>query len=492
VSAIRDQLHKGVKWTGISTLFITVIQIVQFALLANVMGVAQFGLVGMLTTIVIFAQIVLDLGFGSAVIQKEHITNRMLSTLFWVNILVGMVVFVFLMTASPLIASIFREDQLIDLIRLLSVMFLFAPLGQQSQYMLQKELRFNELALIEMLATLLSFLTLIGLVFMISPIYAYVLSQVLFYGLKGVLYLTFYLSTWRPRLVFHLAECREILYFGGFQFASRLVNRIGANLDVLLIGRFMGAEALGIYHLAYQIVTIPVLKINPILTRVAFPLFSKNQHDDVVIKDGFLHITKLLGIVTFPLLMGLVAVANVFIGTFFGEKWLEAVPVLQIMAMVGLLRVLMNPNGSVLLAKGKADITFYWDTGVLLLYGLSLLFAVRSNDLEVVAWTYVIVSLVNFFIGRWLLTWLIQLPLKEYAKTIAKPFILSFIMTVIAYLIKETSMYYLPLEAFWQLGLSVGGGAFVYMSLLRLFYPAALKKIGSAKRDRVHGETTQG
>jgi teichuronic acid exporter len=492
VSAIRDQLHRGVKWTGVSTLFITVIQIVQFALLANVMGVTQFGLVGMLTTIVIFAQIVLDLGFGSAVIQKEHVTKRMLSTLFWINMLVGLMLFVFLMTASPLIASIFREDQLIDLIRLLSVMFLFAPLGQQSQYMLQKELRFNELAFIEMLATVISFFALIGLLFPISPIYAYVLSQVLLYGLKGVLYFAFYLKTWRPRLVFHLGECREILSFGGFQLASRLVNRIGANLDVLLIGRFMGAEALGIYHLAYQIVTIPVLKINPILTRVAFPLFSKNQHDHASIKDGFLHITKLLGLVTFPLLMGLVAVADVFIGTFFGVKWLEAVPVLQIMAMVGLLRVLMNPNGSVLLAKGKANITFYWDTGVLLLYGVSLLFAVRTNDLEVVAWTYVIVSFVNFFIGRWLLSWLIQLPLKEYAKTISKPCILSLIMTVIAYLIKETSFYYLTLEAFWQLFLSVGGGAVVYMVLLRLFYPFALTKMVRAKRGNVDGETSQG
>jgi teichuronic acid exporter len=479
-----------VKWTGVSTLFITTIQIVQFAFLANVMEVAEFGLVGMLTTIVIFAQILLDLGFGSAVIQKEHVTKRILSTLFWINMFVGLLLFVFLMTASPLIARIFHEDQLSDLIRLLSVMFLVAPLGQQSQYMLQKELRFNELAFIEMLATLLSFLALLGLVFAISPIRAYVLSQVLLYSLKGLLYFAFYLKTWRPRFVFHLNECRDIMSFGGFQLASRLVNRIGANLDVILIGRFMGAEALGIYHLAYQIVTIPVLKINPILTRVAFPLFSKSQHDHTSIKDGFLHITKLLGIVTFPLLLGLVVVADVFVESFFGEKWLGAVPVLQIMALVGLLRVLMNPNGSVLLAKGKADITFYWDSGVLILYGVSLLVAVRTNDLEAVAWAYVIVSFINFFIGRWLLSWLIQLPLKEYVRVISKPFVLSVIMSFSAYLIKETSMYYLPREIFWQLFLSVGGGAIVYLGLLRRSYPFTYSKLGRVKRRSVGRETT--
>ncbi|MCM3668144.1 MOP flippase family protein [Mesobacillus maritimus] len=476
MSTIRNQLHKGVKWTGASSLFITIIQVVQFALLANVMGAAEFGLVGMITTIVVFAQILIDLGLGSAVIQKERVTNRMLSTLFWLNMLVGILLFVVLMVASPLIASFFHEEELVPLVRLLAIMFLIAPIGQQSQYMLQKELRFNALAVVEIIATFLSFFTLIGLLFVMSPIYAYVISQVLFYALKGVLYFSVYLKTWRPLFVFRLAECKEILSFGGFQLASRLVNRIGSNLDVLLIGRFMGAEALGFYHLAYQVVTIPVLKINPILTRVAFPLFSKNQHDHNSLKEGFLHISKLLALVSFPLLLGVIAVADVFIVTVFGKQWLPATEILQIMAIVGLLRVLMNPNGSVLLAKGKANLSFYWDTGVLLLYGLALWVAVQSQNLETVAWTYVTVSLVNFFIGRWLLAWLIQLSLKDYLQALSKPFILSITMMVGAFWIKEISARYLTDEAFWTMLLSVGGGAVVYLGLVSLAYPLLVKK----------------
>ncbi|MCM3585257.1 MOP flippase family protein [Mesobacillus maritimus] len=476
MSTIRNQLHKGVKWTGASSLFITIIQIVQFALLANVMGAAEFGLVGMITTIVVFAQILIDLGLGSAVIQKERVTNRMLSTLFWLNMLVGILLFVVLMVASPLIASFFHEEELVPLVRLLAIMFLIAPIGQQSQYMLQKELRFNALAVVEIIATFLSFFTLIGLLFVMSPIYAYVISQVLFYALKGVLYFSVYLKTWRPGFVFRLAECKEILSFGGFQLASRLVNRIGSNLDVLLIGRFMGAEALGFYHLAYQVVTIPVLKINPILTRVAFPLFSKNQHDHNSLKEGFLHMSKLLALVSFPLLLGVIAVADVFIVTVFGKQWLPATEILQIMAIVGLLRVLMNPNGSVLLAKGKANLSFYWDTGVLLLYGLALWVAVQSQNLETVTWTYVTVSLVNFFIGRWLLAWLIQLSLKDYLQALSKPFILSITMMVGAFWIKEISARYLTDEAFWTMLLSVGGGAVVYLGLVSLAYPLLVKK----------------
>jgi teichuronic acid exporter len=196
----------------------------------------------------------------------------------------------------------------------------------------------------------------------------------------------------------------------------------------------------------------------------------------MALNDGFLHMTKLLGLVTFPMLMGLTAVANVFIQSVFGQKWMEAVPILQIMAIVGILRVLMNPNGSVILAKGKANIAFYWDAGVLILYGVSLWGAVLTGSLEAVAWTYAAVSFVNFIVGRWLLAWLIQLRWKEYIKTIAVPFGLSLIMTVTAYFIKETSVGYFPQAAIWPLLISVSAGAGLYIVLLGFAYPNFIKK----------------
>ncbi|MDR6999064.1 teichuronic acid biosynthesis protein TuaB [Neobacillus niacini] len=471
MAAIRDQLHKGIKWTGISTLLITFLQIIQFALLGKIMSISQFGLVGMITTIVMFAQIVLDLGLGSAVIQKEEVPNRTLSTLFWLNMMAGIGLFFILVLSSPFIAMYFHRQELTDLIRIIAIMFLIAPIGQQSQYLLQKELRFNTLGVIEAAATLISFFTLVILILTITPIYAYCLSQVVLYGLKGILYFICYQRVWRPSFVFDFSACRSFISFGAFQLLSRIVNRIGSNIDVILIGRFMGAEALGIYNLVYQIVTIPVLKINPIITRVAFPVFSKNQQNQAALNDGFLHMTKLLSLVSFPLLMGLTAVSNVFIPSIFGQKWMEAVPILQIMSIVGILRVLMNPNGSIILAKGKANIAFYWDFGVLFLYGTSLFLAVASDNLKVVAWTYVMVSIVNFLIGRWLLTWLIKLRWKHYLKTIFVPFLLSLLITMFAYFTKALSTWYFQTSAIWPLTISVSFSAALYLLLLLKVYP---------------------
>jgi teichuronic acid exporter len=471
MSGIKTQMGKGMKWTGTSTAIITIIQISQFGLLASLMTLAEFGLTGIIAVIVVFAQIVLDLGLGSAVIQKERVTHKMLSTLFWLNILTGIAICGILMLASPLIAAFYQREELTSLIRLLALMFLVAPIGQQSQYLLQKELRFYELGVAEVVSNLVSFLVLLVLIFTISPIHAFVVSQVVLYTLKGCLYF-FYNRNWRPSFEFNLSQCKDLLSFGGFQLASRLVNRIGSNLDVILIGKFMGAEALGVYHLAYQIVTIPVLKINPILTRVAFPLFSKNQHSQKALKDGFLHMSKLLAVVTFPMLLGLMVVADVFVAAIFGQKWLVAVPIVQIMAIVGILRVLMNPNGSVLLAKGKARLAFYYDSGVLILYGASLLFAVASGNLEVVAWTYVLASLINFIIGRQLLKWLIELEWQAYLKSLAGPLGMSMLMALAAWIVKETASGILPDLPAGQLAIGIAAGAAVYVLLLWNVFPA--------------------
>lgn len=476
MSSIKSQLIKGAKWTGLSTGLITIVQLVQFILLGNTMSISEFGLVGIITTIIIFAHIILDLGFSSAVIQKETVSHRQLSTLFWLNLMVGLSIFAVLFLASPMLAGFFQRSELEELLSILALMFLIAPIGQQSQYLLQKELRFSLLGIIEVVSTLVSFIILFILIFTMSPIYAYVISQVSMYSLKSILYFVSYLKSWRPSFTFDLSECKDLISFGSFQLASRLVNRLGSNIDVILIGRFMGAEALGIYNLVYQIVTIPVLRINPILTRVAFPVFSKSQQNNKALNEGFLHMTKLLSLVTFPMLMGLTAVSNVFILTFFGQKWIEAVPFLQIMALVGILRVLMNPNGSVILAKGKANLAFYWDGCVLLLYGISLYFAVLTNELQVVAWTYVVVSMVNFLIGRWLLSFLIQLNWRHYLGTISVPFLLSFFITVTAYVIKESCEHFFPQNHIWPLIISVGGSIVLYLLLLYKVYPQLVKK----------------
>ncbi|MGG0681622.1 MOP flippase family protein [Bacillus altitudinis] len=476
MASMTNRLLGGAKWTSLSALIITIIQIAQFAFLGNVMSLKEFGLVGMITTVTIFTQILLDLGIGAAIIQKEQTTERQLSTLYWINLLTGILLFCVLILASPLIAAFYARPELEGLLKLLSIMFLIAPIGQQYQYMMQKDLAFKTLSTIETIATIISLIVLLILAFFINPIVAYVVSQVLLQSGKGLMYAAAYWKKWRPAPVFALGEVKEFFSFGAFQLASRLVNRAGSNIDMILIGRFLGAEALGIYSLAYQIVTIPVLKINPIVTRVAFPVFAKSQRDHSRLREGFLSMTNMLALISFPLLIGLAAVSDSFIEVVFGEKWLVAVPVLNILCIVGLLRVLMNPNGSILLAKGRADLAFYWDTGMLIVYGCALYAGVHTGSLLTVAWVYSGVSLLNFIVGRWLMAYVIQLDMKMYIKSLVKPAVMTLLMAGCAVAVHQ-GMKLTSADILLQLLLTICLSAALYSLLLVKMYPQVTGKL---------------
>ncbi|WP_423059860.1 teichuronic acid biosynthesis protein TuaB [Bacillus safensis] len=476
MASMKKRMLGGAKWTSLSALIITIIQIAQFAFLGNVMSLKEFGLVGMITTVTIFTQILLDLGIGAAIIQKEQTTERQLSTLYWINLLTGIILFCLLILLSPMIAAFYNRPELEGLLKLLSIMFLIAPIGQQYQYMMQKDLAFKTLSTIEAIATIISLLVLLVFAFFMNPIVAYVISQVLLQSGKGLMYAAAYWQKWRPAPVFALGEVKEFFSFGAFQLASRLVNRAGSNIDMILIGRFLGAEALGIYSLAYQIVTIPVLKINPIVTRVAFPVFAKSQRDHSMLREGFLSMTNMLALVSFPLLIGLAAVSDSFIEVVFGEKWLVAVPVLNILCIVGLLRVLMNPNGSILLAKGRADLAFYWDTGMLIVYGCALYAGVTTGSLLTVAWIYSGVSLLNFIVGRWLMAYVIQLDMKVYLKSLGKPAVMTLLMAVCAVALHQ-GMKLTTADISLQLLLTVCVSAALYGLLLIKMYPQAAGKL---------------
>jgi lipopolysaccharide exporter len=164
---------------------------------------------------------------------------------------------------------------------------------------------------------------------------------------------------WKPGLHFARADLKGYLGFGLYQIGERTIYYWAANIDYLLIGRYLGASPLGVYTIAYQLVVMPVSRLNPILTKVAFPVFSRRQDDPAALRRGFGELTELVALVTFPLLVGLGVVAPIAVPAIFGPDWQPSVVLVQIMAVMGLLMCLSNPLGAALLAKGRADVGFW-------------------------------------------------------------------------------------------------------------------------------------
>lgn len=468
LNSVSKSFIGGMKWTSLSTVVNTVVQLLQYVVLARLLSPDDFGLMSMLMVVIVFSQVFTDLGVSSALIYYQDLKKEQLSTLYWINIFSGFLVFAVILLIRPLIAGFYNEPRLIELLVYIAFIFLVTPLGQQFQFLLQKDLQFNQLAKVEILAICSGSATAIVLAFLGFGVYSQIWGQLSTAIVKSLYLMKIGWKKWTPQFVIKFQGLGEIIKFGIYQVGSRTVNYFASNIDYLLIGRYLGSEALGIYTLAYQLIVIPVTKINPIVTKVAFPIFSKHQDNNDVISKSFTNMSKLLAVVSFPILIGLIAIADVFVPVVFGAKWIIAVPVVQVLSILGILRVLMNPNGSVLLGKGRADLGFIWDFFVAIFNGLAIWFVVKQGVLAV-AIVYVIVSFLNFILGRQLLYYVIQLRAKDYFSALTKPTIITVTMGVTVYVVQAIALHAFDLNPNWFLLIGlIALGAVIYFILFVL------------------------
>ena len=358
---LKQQAASGVKWSAFSAGIVTTLQFITFAILARLLSPSDFGLLGMIMVVIGFAQAFSDMGISNAIIHRQDATREQLSSLYWLNIISGIVVFFVLCASTPLVVGFYREPRLSYLLYLTALIFLITPFGQQFQSLLQKELKFDGLAKIDVTSAVVNSIVAIGLALDGFGVYALILGQLSAMTSKSVLLCCMGWPRWRPSLHFAKHDLKGYISFGLYQMGDRTINYLNSNLDYLLIGSMLGAKALGYYTLAYNLIIIPSSMINPVITKVAFPVFSKIQNETDKLRKGYLSVLQLLSTVNFPIMIGLAVVAPVAVPIIFGTQWLPSIFLVQILTIVGLLRSTGNPVGALLLAKGRADLGFTWN-----------------------------------------------------------------------------------------------------------------------------------
>lgn len=358
---LKQQALSGVKWTGTSMAAVTALQFITLAILARLLSPADFGLMGMIMVVIGFAQAFADMGISNAIIHRQDATCDQLSSLYWVNIFAGVIVFCVVCASTPLVVSFYHEPRLSNLLYLAALIFLITPLGQQFQILLQKELQFNRLAKIEIATSAVNSTVAIGAALAGYGVYSLIFGQLAATSAKVALLCGVGWRHWRPRLHFSKQDLKGYLRFGVYQMGERTINYLNSNLDYLLIGSMLGANELGYYTLAYNLIIRPSAIINPVITKVAFPVFSLIQNETDKLRRGYLKVLQLLATVNFPIMFGFAAVAPIMVPVIFGEQWLPSILLIQILTIVGLLRSTGNPVGSLLLAKGRADLGFKWN-----------------------------------------------------------------------------------------------------------------------------------
>lgn len=465
---LKKRAVSGLKWTSLSTFITTVLQLGQLLVLARLLTVVEFGLMAIVTIIISLIRSFADLGVTAAIIHFQTTSTKQISTLYWLNLATGVVLYFLLLLANPVVYIFYPEPGLTELLNVVAISLIIAPIGSLFQTLLQKEMSFNILAKQEIAATSAATLTTIVMAYLGYGVWSLVMGQLLNISLKTLLLVVHSIGKYKISLYFNLQDVRKYINFGVYQMGERGINFLSERIDQLVIGSVLGSGALGLYNFAYNLISQPVTLINPILMKVGFPYFAKLQGNKPELKKAYLRILWVLMIINTPLLLGLGAAAREIIPVVFDPKWLDSVVYIQILVFVSILRTSANPAGGLILAMGRADLGFKWNVTLFAISVPVLYFASKIGDTLYIAIALLALQVVLFYPNYKLLVSPFTGDFfKDYLFTVLKPVGVFSIMAIAVYIFSvtisvETKMLAMILE--------ISGGAILTIILLYFFY----------------------
>src|ERR1700735_4996518 len=271
---LRLTALRSVRWTAASTVSNLGARFAITLMAAHLLPPSDIGLYALVNLVLGFAYLFADAGVSQAIIAKQAASQEQLSSLYWFNILFGFTIAGLFGLTAPLLASLYGQPRLLGMLLLAALNFAVVPVAQSFQALLQKELRFNALARVDLGANLLGAAGAACLLADGVGIYALVLAQLLTAGARTLFLWFAGRDLLRVRARLRYGEIRGFVHFGLYQVGDRAVNYVNTRLDQLLIAALLGPQTLGYYNMAWLLVVEPVYRINPIITSVAFPVFA--------------------------------------------------------------------------------------------------------------------------------------------------------------------------------------------------------------------------
>jgi O-antigen/teichoic acid export membrane protein len=350
-AGLRGRVLRGVAWKFGSQVSLQVSRLAVAIVLAHLLTPQQFGVAAMAILVSSLVILFSDLALGAALIRRRTLNEDDKSTVFWTSLAASSVLTgLGVITAGPL-ARFYHAPEVKPLFAVLSISFVLSALGATQSSLLVREMQFRALETRTMIGTFAGATTGILLAAFGFGAWAIIAQQLAMSAVSTVL--LWHFSPWRPRLRFSISSLRSLGGFGLNVFLQRLFYYLHRNADNLLIGRFVGAAALGAYTVAYNVMLVPFSRVAGPLQEVMFPAFSEIQDDPRRIAVIWLRVTRLVGAISIPSLLGLMIVAPDLVTVVLGQRWQAAIPVVRILAWVGLLQSLQTMNGDILQALDR-------------------------------------------------------------------------------------------------------------------------------------------
>lgn len=394
--ALKHKAFDATLWSGADMLLRQGLQFAVSIALARLLSPEEFGVIALLYLFTGIASAFVDSGLSMALVQRQDITHTDESTVFWFNLVMAALMAFMLCLASPTIAGFYEKPILVPLMMVMAITVFLGALGSIHTTLLAKRLEFRAQMKIGAIATVFSGALAIVLAWRGFGVWALAVQTLATTCVTTVL--LWMLHRWRPAFVFSAASARRLFGFGGYMLATSLLDITYNRMYTLLIGKFYGVRELGFYSRADSIKQLPLSVVSGVLTRVAFPIFSASVHDKSQLRRGLQMSIQGIMLISVPTMLGLAVVAAPLVAGLFGDAWLPAVPILQVLCIGGMLWPLHVINLDVLMAQGYSYLFFRLAVFKKAL-GIAFLAVGSYFGVMGIAWSLAVFSIVAFAIN---------------------------------------------------------------------------------------------
>lgn len=426
MNSLKNKAIRGVSWSAVDNIAGSGISFLVGIVLARILSPSEFGILGMIMVFIAVSNSIVDSGFSSALIQKNDAKDVDYNTVFYFNLLLGIILFIVLFLCAPAISLFFNEPVLIPVTRVMGTVLIINAFAIIQRTLLSKEVNFKTQTKVSLIASITSGVIGIGMAFAKFGIWSLVGQQISKQLLNSILLWIF--NEWRPAKEFSIQSFKELFGFGSKLLLTGLIDTVYKNIYYLIIGKFYSADQLGQYTRAEQFNSIFSSNLTSVIQRVSYPVLCSIKSEEDRLKQVYKRIIKSSMLVTFALMLGLVAIAKPLILILIGEKWLPSIAYLQIICFGGMLYPLHVINLTLLLVKGRTDLNLRLEIikKVIAIFPicLGILYGI-----EFMLWGSVFTAFVSYYLNSYYSAILIDYSIWEQIRDILPTFIVSFIVS---------------------------------------------------------------
>lgn len=416
-------------------------QVISFALnisstiiLARLLTPEDYGLVAMVTAVTGFVTIFKDLGLSSAVIQKEHINQQQVSAVFWINVFISLGIALIVALLAPVLVNFYNEERLFYITLVFSVGIFISGLSLQHNALMKRQMKFQTLALMNTLTAFLSIVCGVLLAWLGFGYWAIVAITFLFPSFNTLA--LWFVCAWRPSFTLKGNDVKSFLKFGAGITGFDMINYFSRNMDNVLIGKFIGSVALGLYTKAYQLLLLPITQLRDPLNSVALPALSTLQNDKVKYKSYYKRFLFTLAFFSMPAVVYMAIFSEELIVVVLGDQWIEASSIFRILAFAAFIQPLLSTIGLVMISTGDIKRYFTWGCINAALVVTAFFIGVQWG-VDGVAKAYVVITYLLFFPALIYCLRNSPITVSLFLKEISFPALFSIISGVTMYFFRD-------------------------------------------------------